>query len=266
MRLKDVLKGKLNKKELQLVPSSFDLVGDIAIFNEIPPGLRKKEKLLAETLLKLHKNIMVVCKKAGKYSGKLRTPKLKVLAGEKRKETLHKEAGVLLKLNPETCYFSTRSSTERLRIAGLVKKGESVLTMFSGVSPFPLVISKNSQAKEVYGIELNPIAHKYALENIRINKVGNVTALKGDVRKVMPKLKKKFDRIIMPHPTEADSYLDLALDYLKPHGTIHMYAFVDEKDFKKIVKEYEKDFKSVKLVKGQAFGPRIYRVCLDLKK
>ena len=147
----------------------------------------------------------------------------------------------------------------------MVKKGESVLTMFSGVSPFPLVISKNSDAKEVYGIELNPIAHKYAIENIRINKARNVTALKGDVRKVMPRLKKKFDRIIMPHPTEADSYLDLALDYLKPHGTIHMYAFVDEKDFRKIVKEYEKDFKSVKLVKGQAFGPRIFRICLDLK-
>ena len=43
MRLKDVLKGKLNKRELALVPSSFDLVGDIAIFNEIPEELKRKE-------------------------------------------------------------------------------------------------------------------------------------------------------------------------------------------------------------------------------
>lgn len=266
MKLKDVLKGKLNSNELKLVPSSFDIVGDIAIFNEIPDELRKKEKLIAEALLKLHKNLKVVCRKTGAYSGKWRTPKMKILAGEKRKETIHVESGVRLKVDPETCYFSGRSVTERLRISRLVKPNESVLVMFSGIGPFCFVIAKHSKAREVYGIEWNPRAHAYALENVKLNKANNVTVLQGDVRKVMPKLNKKFDRIIMPLPTDADSYLDIAVKYLKLHGIIHLYAFVEEKNFKGIVKEYKESFKSVKLIKGQAYGPKIYRVCLDLKR
>ena len=181
------------------------------------------------------------------------------------KETLHKENGISLKLNVEKCYFSARTSNERLRIAKLVKKNESVLVMFSGVAPFPLVISRNSKAREVYGIEINPIAHKYALENIRINKFSNIYLIKGDVKKELPKLKKKFDRIIMPLPKEAKNYLNLALKYLKNNGTIHLYLFSNENDFSKLKKEYSKKFK-VKLTKCGAYAPRIFRVCLDLKR
>ena len=137
--------------------------------------------------------------------------------------------------------------------------------MFSGVAPFPLVISRNSKAREVYGIEINPIAHKYALENIRINKFSNIYLIKGDVKKELPKLKKKFDRIIMPLPKEAKNYLNLALKYLKNNGTIHLYLFSNENDFSKLKKEYSKKFK-VKLTKCGAYAPRIFRVCLDLKR
>ena len=85
--LKEALKNKLTKKQLDLVPSSFDIVGDLAIFSDFPKGLRNKEKLVGRTLLELHKNIKVVLKKSKKYSGKFRTPELKIIAGEKRKET-----------------------------------------------------------------------------------------------------------------------------------------------------------------------------------
>mgnify|MGYP001603210124 FL=1 len=36
MKLKELLKDKVTKKELSFIPSSFDLIGDIAIFNDIP--------------------------------------------------------------------------------------------------------------------------------------------------------------------------------------------------------------------------------------
>ncbi|MBI2652913.1 class I SAM-dependent methyltransferase family protein, partial [Candidatus Woesearchaeota archaeon] len=42
--LKYYLKNKLTNKELKLVPSSFDVVGDILIFSEFPKELAKKEK------------------------------------------------------------------------------------------------------------------------------------------------------------------------------------------------------------------------------
>ena len=112
----------VNKKESSLVPSSFDVVGDIAIFNDFPKELRKKEKKIAQKLIESNKNINVVAKKSKKYSGRLRTPKLTHLAGEKRKTTTHVESGCRLSLDVEKCYFSTRSNTERLRIAKKVIK------------------------------------------------------------------------------------------------------------------------------------------------
>lgn len=247
------------------LPSSYDIIGDILIFEVKDKLTNKQEKQIADELLKLNKNIKVVAKRADIHKGKYRTRKIKILAGENRKTTLYKENRVSIKLDVERCYFSPRLSSERLRIAKIVKRNESVLCMFSGVAPYPLVISKCSKAKEIYGIEINPIAHKYALENVRINKFTNIKLIKGDVKKELPKLKKKFDRIIMPLPKESEKYLDLALKYLKKNGTIHLYLFAKEEDFKKSINKYSKKF-NVRLTKCGAYAPRVYRICLDLKR
>jgi tRNA (guanine37-N1)-methyltransferase len=267
-KLRDVLLNSniINKKEWSFVPSSFDIVGDIAIFNDFPKELKKKEKKIAQKLIESNKNINVVVKKSKKYSGRLRTPKLTLLAGEKRKTTTHTESGCRLSLNVEKCYFSIRSNRERLRIAKKVKKNEMVLVMFSGITPFPCIISKHSKAKEIHAVELNRTANKFAKENIQKNKLTNVLLYQGDVKRVVPTIKKKFDRIILPLPKSAENYLGLALKKLKPNGTIHLYLFSNEKEFTNIKKEYKKKFKSVKLTKAGHFGPGKYRICLDLKR
>lgn len=190
-QIKELLKDKLTQKELSLVPSSFDIVGSILIFSEFPEELIKKEKIIAEAFLKELKNIKTICKKTKVYSGIYRTPKLKIITGEKTKETIHKENGVLLKLDVEKVYFSTRLSNERLRIAKLVQPEEEILVMFSGCGVYPCVISKNSHAKHIYGIEINPIGHKYAQENLKLNKIKNIELYCGDVKRVLPDLCKK---------------------------------------------------------------------------
>ena len=254
------------------IPKSFDVVGSILIFSDFPKGLVKEEKKIGEKLIKELKPVCTVCKKIGKYSGKYRTPKLKIIAGEKTKETEHRENGVRLRLNVEKVYFSTRSGNERLRIAKQVKKNEEILVMFSGCAPFPCAISKNANPASIIGIEVNPIAHKYAVENIMLNKLKNIALIKGDVRKIMPKMKQKFDRILMPLPKGAENYLDLAIKQAKKNAVIHFYDFLNEKEFdlakekvSKACKKLKKKFKVLKLVKCGHFGPGIYRVCLDFK-
>ena len=253
-------KKKLTKEDINKIPKSFDVIGNILIFTDFPKELKNKEKLIGEYLIKKFKNIETVTKKTKNYSGKLRTTKLKILAGNKNKETLHIESGIKLKVNPEKVYFSPRSGTERLRIAKLVKKGEDILVMFSGIAPFPLVISKHSNANEIYAIELNKQGHKYAKENKKLNKIKNIVAIQGDVRKKIPN--KKFDRIIMPLPKDAENYLSLALKNLKPTGTIHLYTFEKQENFNKLKEKYKKY--NIKLIKAGTPAPRKYRVCLDL--
>jgi tRNA (guanine37-N1)-methyltransferase len=269
--IKDYLKGKIGKKELELVPSSFEVVGDIAII-EIPAELEKKEGLIGEALLSLNKNVKVVCKKAGLHTGIFRRQKLKIIAGERRKTTVYKENNALIKLHVQDVYFSARLATERKRIAELVKQNEEVLVMFSGCAPYVAVIAKNTKAKLVWGIEINPIAHKFGLENVKLNKLNNVKLFLGDARLVAPALRKKFDRILMPLPIGGENFIDVALSLIKKGGTIHYYDFKDESGFhiseEKVKSECKKAGKKCKILlvrKCGQVGKRNYRVCVDFK-
>ena len=268
MKLKEVLRGELDKKELGLVPSSYDIVGDIAIFANFPKELSKKEKIVGNALLNMHKNIKVVCKKIKKYSGKYRLPKLKIIAGEKRKETIYIENGVRLMLDVEKVYFSPRLGNERTRIVNLVKKNENVLVMFSGCGPYTCQIAK--KAKNVVAVEANPVAHKYALKNLQLNKIKNAVVLKGDVKKVV--LKEKFDRIIMPLPKGAEDFLKTAFSVAKKGCIIHLYTFGKEEEFGRIkknilerCKKLKKKCKILRIVKAGEYSPRIYRLCVDFQ-
>ena len=269
--LKELLKDKLSEKELSLVSNSYDTVGSIAIFAELKKELKKKEKIIAETLIQNNSHILTIAKKTGKYSGKYRLPKINIIAGIKTKEAVHKENNCVFKLNIEKCYFSSRSASERLRLSKLVKNNESVLVMFSGIGVFPIVIAKNSKPKEMYGIEINPACHKYAEENKKLNKV-NITFLKGDVKKIIPKLQKeknKFDRIIMPLPKSAEDFLETALKVSKKGTIIHFYDFSQEKDFPEQsinkIKSKIKNFKVLNSVLCGRYSPYTHRVCIDFQ-
>ena len=271
MKLKEFLKKKLTKNQYELVPSSFDVVGDIAIL-EIPIELEKKEKIIGEALLKLHRNIKVVCKKAGFHAGIFRRQQLRIIAGEKRKTTEYKENNVRIRLHVQDVYFSPRLSAERKRIMKLVKKGEDVLVMFSGCAPYVLVIARNTSAKEVYGIEINPLAHKFGLENVKLNKLTNVQLFAGDVRMIAPTLKKKFDRILMPLPLGGENFLDIALSLIKTKGVIHYYDFKEEDAFdiskqkvRGACKSAKKKYRILTLKKCGQIGKRNYRICVDFK-
>lgn len=270
MKIKEYLKNKIPENKISYLPSSFDVIGSICII-EINEEVKKYEKLIADTILKLNKNIKSVFKKISARKGKYRTYKLKFISGINNKETIYKENKVLFKLDVEKCYFSPRWSNERLRISKLVKKNEEVLVMFSGIGSFVFVILKNNSPKKVTGIELNKTAHKYALENVKLNKINEtkISLLKGDVIKVMPKLK-KFNRILMPLPKESENYLDLAIKKIKPKGTIHYYTFLsEEKNWNKRIKEvfskHVKKFKILKINKCGVYAPRTFRVCADVK-
>lgn len=271
LSLKQALKNKLSKREQNHLKTSYDVVGDMAII-EIDDELSKKEKLIGQTLLNINPSINKVAKKAGIHEGVYRLQKLKMIAGPRDKNVTYKENNVILKFNPEKVYFSPRLSTERKRICQKVKKGETILVMFSGCAPYPAVISKNSAAKEIIGIEINPEAHKSALKNININKIDNVKLYLGDVKKVVPMLKKKFDRILMPLPKSAEDFLETALSVSKKGTIIHFYDFLDEKDFglaehkvKKACKKANLKYEVLDLVKCGQHAPHIYRICLDFQ-
>lgn len=270
MRLIDHLKDKLTEDELSHLKKSFDVIGSIAII-EIPPELQAREKIIGEALMAVQKNVRTVARKVGVHSGRFRLQRLKIIAGDETKETEYKESGVRLKLDVEKVYFSPRLSTERKRIADLVKKDESVLVMFSGCAPYVCVIAKNARAKVIYGIEINPTAHRYGEQNLRLNKISNARLFLGDVKTISPKLKKKFDRIIMPLPRSAEDFLKTAIKAGKKGTTIHFYDFEHESDLpKKSIEKVRKamgrkKFKVIGITRCGEYAPRKWRVCVDFR-
>ena len=45
-KLKTILKGKLTQKDLEVLPSSYDVIGNITIFSDFPEALSKKERII----------------------------------------------------------------------------------------------------------------------------------------------------------------------------------------------------------------------------
>lgn len=273
MNLKEALQSKLSEKEMKYLRTGFDAVGSIAII-EIPKELVKKEKLIAQTILNLNNSIRTIAKKVGRHTGKFRTQKIKIIAGEKNKVTEYKESGCRFKLDVEKCYFSPRLSHERLRIVSQVKEGENILVMFSGIGPYPIVLAKNSPAQKIIGVELNPTAHKYAVENVKLNKFQEKISLyKGDVKKIISKLKKThFDRMIMPLPKDSTGFLKEAFSVAKRGTIVHFYTFAKENKFddakKKVLnscKKLKHKIKILNTVKAGQTAPREFRICIDFE-
>jgi len=276
-KLRDVLEKKIPKKYWDFITTSFDVIGGISVI-EIKPEVEKFEKVIGECILTSHKQIHTICKRDGEHSGVFRRQKLKIIAGKRTKETIHKESGCQLKLHVQDCYFSVRSGTERLRVADLInkrfvktKKKEKILVMFSGIAPFACVIGKKCSYESLLGIELNPVAHKYAAENIVLNKLQNTQVVCADVREEVKKLD-TYDRIIMPLPKTAEEFLDSALAVAHKGTYIHLYGFLGEEEFedykkkiKGICKEHGYKVKIHDLVKCGQFSPRLFRICVDFE-
>ena len=250
-----------------------DILGNIAIlkFDRKDKASRKKKE--AERFLKEHKGVRTILEKTEKFHGRLRVPGTRFIAGENTKEALYKENNCLFRLNVETCYFSPRLASERKEIAGMVKKGENVLVMFGGVAPFAIAIANLAKPAKVVSVELGKECNKYAKENVKRNKVEKIISLiQGDVRRKIPKIKERFDRIVMPRPNLKDSFLDVAFQMIRKNGAIHYYGFYKEDkadEMKKlIINEAGRAKRKVKIArikKAGDIGVRKFRYRADVK-
>jgi len=269
--LKTELKRVLSEAEMRHLVTSFDMIGSIAVI-DIPPQLEHKQKEIAEAILRVHSSIKTVCRRSGIHSGIFRIRPVEVVAGENTTETYYKESGARMHLDINRVYFTPRLSFERSRIANLVKDGETIGAWFAGVGPFALVIAKNNPRVKIYAIELNPDAFNYLVENVRINRMQEVIfPVLGDVREKAKELP-QCDRIIMPLPKGAETFLDAAFERINQNGVIHFYAFGDadspfEEAEKKVFKAAEKQSKKVEIAGRRIvrpYSPSIVQVVFDI--
>lgn len=219
--LMDILEGETAAEKLGLLPHSWYILGDIIIV-KIQPGLNGFEHRIGAALLEIYPRCKSVLRDFG-IEGQFREPVREVIAGS-GSETIHKENGVLFKLDAMKIMFSQGNLRERIRMSRL-GKGETVVDMFAGIGYFTLPMAVHSHPSKVTAIELNPVAYGYLAENARLNRVEDIVQpVFGDCIEMTPV--GEADRAIMGMVQVTDRYLKTGIRALRPGGVLHYHQTV----------------------------------------
>ena len=257
--LKQAMIGILTEAEAEELYGAFDQIGNIIILR-VPDSLLPKRKIIGEVLLDKVKTAKSVYYQSSPVEGDYRIRKLELLAGDDKTETEYKEHGCRFRVDVEKTFFSPRLSTERERIAELIKEGETIINMFGGVGMFSIVAAKKKKC-HVYNIDINPDAARLCAENILLNKLkGTVESIQGDAVKVIEeKLLDTGDRILMLLPERSDEFLDSAIRAAKKNAIIHYYCHIHAEKKGMVSSLAPQHFLSVVKVKSEILGAKIVR-------
>jgi Predicted methyltransferase len=270
MRLRSILSARFPDIDPARLPGGFDRMGDIAVVSIVP----ELEPLAAEigaVILDVHPTLRVAARRDSIYDGPFRTRLLRIIAGEQRLTTVHKENSVLFHLDLSQVYFTVRLAHERARIAALIRPGEHIAVLCSGVGSFPLIIGRHSQAAEVIGIEMNPAAHALAIRNLAANHtIRSVRFFAGDAAQVLPELGRCFDRVLVVLPHGGESLLLPAVRGVRPGGILHFYDMqakgCHRSTLAKIAtacRQTGRGWHSLGMSVCGHCGPKVHRTCLD---
>lgn len=218
----EAVEGLVEGEDLCKALKGVDIIGRIAVI-KIPrewQGIRHQvgERILA----KLGVDSVYMQTAPARQGDRVRG--LEWLAGKRSTMTVYSEHGCKFFVDIEKVYFSPRLSNERRRIAGLVVEGETVVNMFAGVGTFSIIIAKSKDVK-VFSIDNNPNAFELMIENVAKNRLnGKVIPILADAREAVAELERSAERVLMPLPELAESYLEDAVRMLRGEGWIHVYA------------------------------------------
>ncbi|MBP3790868.1 MAG: class I SAM-dependent methyltransferase family protein [Methanobrevibacter sp.] len=235
-------------------------IGDILILDN------KYQNEDFEELAKKH-NVKTIMK-INHIQGTKREPVYQILYGSET-ETINKENGCLFKLDLAKVMWSKGNNNERLRIAKLVRDGETVIDMFAGIGYFSIPIGVHAKAKEVISIEINPNSYAFLCENIKLNKLDNITPVLGDC--MVETLKYKADRIIMGYVKTTHHYLKVAIDSLNEGGILHYHETVPEKlmetrPIERIISQANgREVELLKINKIKKYAPGVEHVVIDAR-
>ncbi len=251
------------------LPNSYQIIGDVMLLKFLRIRNAKDKTKVAEALLKLFPYIKTVCE-IKEIRGELREPEIIKLAGDGT-ETVHKENGILYKLDVSKIMFSKGNLSERKRLIGQVKGGEIILDMFAGIGYFSLGLAKLTKAREILAIEKNPVAYNYLTENISLNKITNINAIQGDCRQFSDSFRKSFDRIIMGYLPNTEAFLPYALFMAKNGCIIHFHnTYKKEELWKKPIVHIEEAcskanarLEIISKKKVKSYSPNRWHVVID---
>jgi tRNA wybutosine-synthesizing protein 2 len=210
---------RLPERLKQLLPRKWELLGDVLVLRLVELLEPFKSDIARAYAAALHAR--TVCREVGAIGGVHRTPRMEVLFGSGT-VTVHKENGILYKLDVIKLMFSSGNVEEKRRMASLDCAGETVVDLFAGIGYFTLPVAKHAHAARVVACEINPVAFGYLKENISLNGVQPVVEpFLGDNRDLPGE--GFADRVLMGYVGTTDRFLPKAFSLIRSGGTIHYH-------------------------------------------
>lgn len=241
--LNEALISKIPHNFQYLIPSGYDIIGNIAIleFKENitieKSEFEKYKRMISKAVIQVNKNVHSVYEKKSEVTGEYRLRQFSYLLGEDNSETIHRENNCVFKLDIKKTYFSPRLVYERRRVSNSnIRENEVILDMFSGVGPFSIQIARMNKV-EIHAFDVNPHAYEYLRKNIDLNKLKgeifpynlNIIEILNPENKIGENLKDHVDRVIMNLPEKSFDFIKVACFLLKKSGGIlHIYSIVDK--------------------------------------
>ncbi|MHC1710159.1 MAG: class I SAM-dependent methyltransferase family protein [Methanomassiliicoccales archaeon] len=200
-----------------LLPDKYERLGHVIVLR-LPEPLLPFRHEIAEAYAKVLKARTVLLEK-GIIRGVERRPDVEVLFGTET-ETTHLESGILYRLDPTRVMFSSGNFDEKLRMASLDCRGETVVDMFAGIGYFTMPLAAKAGAEKVIACEINPEAVRFLRKNIELNDVAEkVTVFEGDNRDLPGE--GIADRVIMGYVNVTWEFLPKAFSLVRKGGIIH---------------------------------------------
>ncbi len=277
---KDILIQELNNVPANIfsyLPKGFQQIGNKAIIN-LKPEILNYQKDIANVILRKFSTVKGVFLKKGGVTGQFRKPNITYVKGDKDPIVIHKENGILFKFDITQIMFAKGNVNERFRFSQIVNENEIIFDLFSGIGYFSLIIGKFCNPKKIYSFELNPVSHKFLVENIEINKINKdrmvIEPILGDSNSEMLKIKEKADRVIMGIIPAPKNHLPNVFKIINDKkAIIHYEGLLNSSDssdilLNDVIEEGNKQKRQVTLLKTnivKSYGPKINHVTLDIE-
>jgi tRNA wybutosine-synthesizing protein 2 len=267
-KLSDLLKNQIDKDLLSILPHGWFILGEIIIV-KIPYQLDQFKHQIGIALLSIYPRCKSVMRDFG-IEGQFREPVREIIAG-KSIETIHKENGILFKLDAKRIMFSQGNLRERIRMSHF-GHNETIVDMFAGIGYFSLPMAVYAKPKRILAIELNPVAYKYLCENVRINHVESIIKpVLGDCGEQTPP--KSADRVVMGYVGTTNRYLKTAISALRDGGTLHYHQTISSKNYPdeaindiiKVADRMDRKVEVLKCIRVKKYSPGVVHTVVDAR-
>uniref|UniRef100_A0A0B7AUP4 tRNA(Phe) (4-demethylwyosine(37)-C(7)) aminocarboxypropyltransferase n=1 Tax=Arion vulgaris TaxID=1028688 RepID=A0A0B7AUP4_9EUPU len=182
----------------------------------------------------------LICKRLAHHStvanDRFRSSKVVMLLGDNC-EVIHVDNGIKYSYDVTKCMFSVGNITEKMRVANLDCRNETIVDLYAGIGYFTLPYLVHTQAHHVHACEWNPYAVLALKRNLQINGVlEKCTVHEGDNRLLqLPPLADRVNLGLIPSSEEG---WPVAVQVLKEcGGVLHIHGNITTSSQGKLLSE-----------------------------